>query len=377
MKVLYDSTCFSQEYGGVSRYYCEMTRRLPEGIKAVIPLKQTVNRYLQAEPFFVPRMKGSVHDFVRERLHGWYMPGVSCLHRVLSFISPKMFPSGERINRQAIEQAVAGGDYDLYHVTGPNYYDKLWKKVKARKPIVVTVHDLIFDKIMKDRRVIRGRRGLLGTADAIIAVSEFTKNEIVEFYGVRPEKIFVVHHGITFKVEAPVGDKGFLLYVGQRRGYKNWEWFVRAVAPLMIESGLRLVCTGNAFATKEERLLKSLGIRELSTAQFVADKDMPRLYAEATAFVYPSECEGFGLPILDAWACGCPVVLSRSSCFPEIARGAASYFDLGDENGLREAIRQVQGEFRAAWAKKGFAELTRFSWEQCAMLTAEVYKSVV
>ena len=192
MRVLYDSGCFAQEYGGVSRYYCEMIKRLPNDIEAIIPLKSTINRYLQQAPFEMPKMRYSVHDFVRGCLGGRYIPGVSHLYGVLSNILPQKFPSGEKANSLELKSAVNAGEFDVYHVTGPNYYNPLWRKV--RKPVVVTVHDLIFDKIVRDRRVVRGRRNLLAAAKAIIAISEYTKSEIISCYGVDEEKVRVVYH---------------------------------------------------------------------------------------------------------------------------------------------------------------------------------------
>ena len=375
MRVLYDSSCFAQEYGGVSRYYCEMIKRLPNDIAAIIPLKSTINRYLQQAPFEMPKMRYSVHDFVRGCLGGRYIPGVSHIYGLLSTVFPQIFPSGEKENGRELKAAVNFGNYDVYHVTGPNYYNPLWCQV--RKPIVVTVHDLIFDKLVRDKRVIRGRRKLLAAAKAVIAVSEYTKNELVGYYGINEDKVHVVYHGPTFTKMKPEPDRGYILYVGRRAGYKNWNWFAKAVAPLIRESGLRLVCTGSEFTDDERRWLHELGILELSSAYSVDDSGLSELYAHASVMVLPSECEGFGLPILDAWTFGCPVVLSRASCFPEIARNAAAYFELGDDEGLRSAIRSVLGENRHLFADKGFAELPRFSWERCAEETADVYRSVV
>ena len=375
MRVLYDSSCFAQEYGGVSRYYCEMIKRLPNDIEAIIPLKSTINRYLQQAPFEMPKMRYSVHDFVRGCLGGRYIPGVSHLYGVLSNILPQKFPSGEKANSLELKSAVNAGEFDVYHVTGPNYYNPLWRKV--RKPVVVTVHDLIFDKIVRDRRVVRGRRNLLAAAKAIIAISEYTKSEIISCYGVDEEKVRVVYHGPTFTGTRKSFDGGYILHVGGRTGYKNWKWFVKAIAPLMRDLGLRLICTGSEFSVAERSWLVEHRVLDLSTSRFVEDLEMPDLYAHASAMVFPSECEGFGLPILDAWTFGCPVVLSHASCFPEIARDAAAYFELDDDEGLRQAIRSVLGENRHLFADKGFAELPRFSWERCAEETADVYRSVV
>ena len=377
VRVLYDSTCFVQAYGGVSRYYCEMIRNLPKDVEAIIPLKETVNKYLQEEPFNIPEMKVSVHDFVRKYFNGWYMPGVSYLYIIASFILPGFLSSGEKLNRKLLQKHIEDLDFDIYHVTGPNYYNKAWRRVKGKKPIVVTVHDLIFDKIVKDKRVIKGRRELLNAADAIIAVSEYTKSEIISFYGIDEAKIKVTYHGASMMPMAQKEDKGYLLYVGERGGYKNWAWFVRSVAPMIKEEELKLICTGKEFTKKEKKLLFELGIEDRVSARFVPNNEMRDVFAYASAFIYPSKCEGFGLPILEAWANGCPIVLSKASCFTEIARDAALYFNLDDEDGFRRSIRLAIGEKRDTLMQKGYEELSRFSWAKCAQNTFNVYKSVV
>ena len=377
MRVLYDSTCFAQAYGGVSRYYCEMIRHLPKEVDAILPLRETVNKYLQEEPFNIPEMKVSVHDFVCKYFHGWYMPGVSYLYKIASFILPGFLSSGEKLNRKLLQRHTEDLDFDVYHVTGPNYYNKAWRKVKGKKPIVVTVHDLIFDKIVKDKRVIRGRRELLNAADAIIAVSEYTKKEIMSFYGIPDSKITVIYHGASMSLSAPKEDKGYLLYVGERGGYKNWEWFVRSVVSMLKDEGFKLICTGKEFTKKEKKLLFTLGIENRVSARFVPDNEMREVFAHASAFIYPSKCEGFGLPILEAWANGCPVVLANASCFSEIARDAALYFNLDDADGLRRSIKLALGEKRASLVQKGEAALSRFSWAKTAQNTMNVYKYVV
>ena len=377
MRVLYDSTCFAQAYGGVSRYYCEMIRNLPKDVESIIPLKETVNKYLQEAPFNISEMKVSVHDFVRKYFNGWYMPGVSYLYKIASFILPGFLSSGEKLNRNILQKHIEELDFDVYHVTGPNYYNKAWRKVKGKKPIVVTVHDLIFDKIVKDRRTIMGRREILFAADSIIAVSECTKNDIVSFYGVDSKKITVVYHGSTWKPVASQLSGDYLLYVGQRWPYKNWDWMIRGVANYLKENNIKLLCVGNEFTNKERLLLEKLKIKENVIAQNVTDGELQKLYASAIAFVYPSRYEGFGLPILESWTCGCPVILSDASCFPEIAKDAAVYFSLDDTIGLLRAISEVQSPNRAILKEKGYAASLLYSWSKCAEETRKVYEKIV
>ena len=376
MKILYDNGAFCQTYGGVSRYYAEMMRRLPDDCKPVLTMSSTYNRYLQVAPYSLPPMRQSVHDFVRDYCGGRYWPGVSYMYRALATMFPRRFPSGERENAILLDSAIAKCDFDVFHVTAPNYYGKEWEKVVGQKPIVTTVHDLVFDEIYHDKRTIRGRQDLFAAASAIIAVSQHTKERVIERYGVPEGKITVVYHGVE-KVEGverveEVERNAYLLYVGRRGGYKNWDWFLRAVAPMLGET-LGLVCTGDPFTGAEQALIERLGVKKWVRQEYVSDAEMLRLLAHAAAFVYPSRYEGFGMPILDAWAVGCPVVLSRASCFPEIGGDAVEYFELDDAKSLVAAIERAK---ERKTVEKGRERLKGFSWEKCAAETAAVYRRV-
>lgn len=377
VRILYDNGAFCQTYGGVSRYYAELMRHLPKDCQPVLTMSSTYNRYLQVAPYSLPRMRQSVHDFVRDYCGGRYWPGISHLYRVLATISPRRFPSGERENDRLLEAAITKGDFDVFHVTAPNYYGTTWKKVVGQKPIVTTVHDLVFDEIYHDKRTIRGHQELFAAASAIIAVSQHTKDRVIERYGVPEGKITVVYHGFGgLEGEGSGGLEGegsaYLLYVGRRGGYKNWDWFLKAVAPMLGET-LELVCTGDPFSGEEQVLIGQLGVKKWVRQAYVSDEEMLRLLAHASAFVYPSRYEGFGMPILDAWAVGCPVVLSRASCFPEIGGDAAEYFELDDAKSLVAAIERAK---EGKTVEKGRQRLKDFSWEKCAAETAAVYRKV-
>ena len=105
---------------------------------------------------------------------------------------------------------------------------------------------------------------------------------------------------------------------------------------------------------------------------------MSALYRDAVCFVYPSIYEGFGLPILEAFAAGCPVVLARASCFPEVAGDAALYFDPGDGEGLRSCVRSLRDDdrLRRGMVDKGWMRAEKFSWDKCAEQTAGIYRMV-
>ena len=383
IRVLYDEGGFLMPHGGVARYFAEMIRRLPADIEWKIAMESTSNVYLRQAPFNLPYHKHSVHDFIADTLHGHSFRGVSHVYKMLARLAPSKFPSGELANKRAFATELKKGDFDVLHLTSPHPMYNNWKSVVGRKPIVVTVHDLIPEILCHNKRIRKCREQLLKDATHIIAVSENTKNDIVRLYGTSEKKISVIYHGYL-PIDASRGvrlasEDPYLLYVGKRGGYKRFDFFVNAVGPLLRTKGLRLFCTGSPFSNGEKTMLEKLGVSDRVVQRFVSDEEMMPLFAGATAFVYPSEYEGFGIPILDAFSARCPVILSRSSCFPEVAGDAALYFDIGDSETLRSHISSLQGNLplRNSLIAKGIARLAKFSWDKCANETAGVYSRVM
>ena len=373
MRVLFDSGGFSSPFGGVPQAFAEMICRLPEWVEPILALKRTCNRRLQAAPFSIPGYPDQYHSFISPA----EFRGKWRLWRLAQKLFPKRFPDYEAENSRYLDELMEKGEFDVLHLTGAHVYGEAWRKVVGKKPIVITVHDLIPEIVNHDARIAAFRRELLDVADQVIAVSENTKRDLVRLYGVDEKKVTVVYHGVgreKSKSDVEVEQRnGYFLFVGGRSGYKNWAWMVRAMAP-MLKDGMNLVCTGHPFSCEERRLLRSLGVEERVVQRTVGADDFPALYASATAFIYPSRYEGFGLPILDAWAVGCPVVLSRASCFPEIGGDAAEYFELDDAKSLIAAIERAKGK---KTVEKGRERLKGFSWEKCAAETAAVYRKVV
>lgn len=366
-------------HGGVSRYFAEMIQRLPDSIDWKLAMKSTCNVYLQEGPFNLPPHKQTVHDFIRQTLHGHSFCGVSYVYKWLARLMPHRFPSGELANERTFAQAMGRGDFDILHLTHPHPVKNIWRYVVGRKQIVVTVHDLIPEIIYGDRIVRNFRKQLLNDASHIIAVSKNTKKDIVRLYGTPEEKISVIYHGHlpedVSKVEPYESEVPYLLYVGKRGGYKRFAFLIKAIAPILKTGRLSLFCTGTEFNAEEITMINKLGVAGHIKQRFVSDREMMSLFAGAVAFVYPSIYEGFGIPILDAFSVNCPVILSRSSCFPEVAGDAALYFDPDDETALRRHIEDLQsnGSLRRQMIVRGAERLSGFSWEKCAKATANVY----
>ena len=380
--ILYDDIGFVLPYGGVARYLAEMIKRLPDDIAWKFGMACTGNRYLQESPYNVPPPKHTVHDFIRDTLNGHSFRGVSHVYQLLARLMPDRFPSGELANKRALKEAFKTCDFDILHVTGPHPVFDTWHSVVGKRPIVVTVYDLIPEIINHSKRVAACRKKLLNDAAHIISISEKTKMDVIRLYGVPEEKISVVHLGYlkqdgNASVEPPIPSP-YILFVGRRGAYKNFQFLAEAIAPILKTTGLTLFCTGGSFAVDEMALFERLGIADKVFQRFIEDEQIPSLFRNALAFVYPSIYEGFGLPILDAFSAGCPVILSNCSCFPEVGGDAALYFDDGDVGTLCNHVKSLikDESLRKELIGRGLERAKLFTWEKCAEKTAEVYHKV-
>lgn len=382
IKVLYDNGGFFLPYGGVARYFTEMIKRLPDDIAWQFGMACTENIYLQKSPYNMPPPQQTVHDFIRDTLKGHSFRGVSHVYRLLAHLMPNRFPSGKLANERVLAQTFKKCDFDIFHFTRAHPIADIWSPIAGKRPIVVTVFDLIPEIFKVKRKVGRFRRKLLKDATHIIAISETTKRDLMRLYGTPEERISVIPLGFMKQernapVDPPIPSP-YILYLGRRDIYKNFPFFVEAIAPILKTTDLTLFCTGESFETGEISLFERLGIADKVQQRFIEDEQMPSLFRNAMAFVYPSLYEGFGLPILDAFSAGCPVILSNCSCFPEVGGDAALYFDEGDAATLRTHILNLMKDkaLRETLIEKGLKRAELFTWERCAEKTAEVYRKV-
>jgi glycosyltransferase involved in cell wall biosynthesis len=175
--------------------------------------------------------------------------------------------------------------------------------------------------------------------------------------------------------------KPYLLYVGHRGGYKNFEGFLRAYASsLWLSDNFNVVCFGGGIFSRDEvALIKSLRLSMNHVIQVNGgDNKLASVYRDAALFVYPSLYEGFGIPPLEAMSLGCPVACSNTSSIPEVAGDAAEYFDPYDLDSMRTAMELVlSSEVRLnELIKLGKFRCARFSWDRCAKETLSVYKGL-
>lgn len=355
MNVLYDSHTFSEQtFGGISRYFVELMRNLPERWDYSLPIYASENDYLKL--LLSPPRTISLKNFPE--------------HRKLYYI----------INGLADKTALKKGHYDVFHPTGFKPY--FIGRVKS--PVVVTVHDMIYHYGLNPGKhtseIMADMEATTRAADRIIAISEATKQAIVRFYGIDESRIDVIHHGFN-PVILPQPRPGFLperyiLFIGHRGGYKNFEVLLNAFSIIsQSDKSLNLVCTGHPFSKAELRRIAELGLSGKCMCRFFPSEDMPSLYANAECFIFPSKMEGFGMPVLEAFSSECPVILSDASCFPEIAGSGGIYFNPDDAEDLATKINETIGDpnFRKEKISAGKQELKRFSWKKTAQKTTETY----
>lgn len=365
MKVAFDHQIFSQQrYGGVSRYFFELASRLPADtvseVAVIAPLH--VNNYLAA-------------DSARRFTRGRYVP--------YTFGDMPRIVRG--VNRFAAPWVWRRTNPDVVHET---YF--------ALEPVgrggrrVVTVYDMIHELFAEEfpdaGQVVAAKRAAVNRADHVICISENTRQDLVRLYGVDPARTSVVHLGYSMTSETNVADTGSserkptLLYVGNRRGYKNFRTLLHAYASSSILREFDLVAFGGHHVLPEEqREISQLGVADRVRFESGPDRMLTACYRAAAAFVYPSLYEGFGIPPLEAMSHGCPVVCSNAGSIPEVVGDAGLYFDPKSVEDLRTVLERVvttdglQSDVRA----RGYQRLAAFSWDRCAAETASIYREIL
>jgi len=289
----------------------------------------------------------------------------------------------------------------IYHVDvfhGTNYCIPVF----APCPTVVTIHDLsLFTQshTHEEANVRRGKRRvpiMARRASRIIAPSEWTKREVIRRLRIRPEKIRVIHEAAREGMKPLPFDlcrnaldrhqvrRPYLLYVGTIEPRKNLLTLIRAYDELLRATPHRpqlVLCGGRGWLCDEVfKLVEDLKLQDqVRFTGYVEDTDLPALYSAAEAFIYPSLYEGFGLPPLEAMACGAPVITSNVSSLPEVVGAAGLMHDPNDHRALAQKIAELLGDetAREHFKREGLKQAARFSWERAARETQSVYDEVV
>jgi len=355
-----------QKYGGISRYYINLASQLHalgQQVKIFAPLHQ--NCYSTALP---------THVFEGYKLSN-FPPKSNAAIILYNEISTRL-----NINRWSP---------DILHHT---YYSQC-KLTPKKIPVVLTVYDMIHelfsDQFSPVDRTSIFKRMAVQRANKIICISESTKRDLIRLFGVSSEKISVVHLGFDFFNSSTIDKdqstahhaKPYLLYVGSRFQYKNFERFIRSIASSRrLMQDFNIILFGGGFLTQlETEYLNKLGFAEGQVRQVNGgDSILANYYRGAEAFVYPSLYEGFGIPPLEAMACMCPVVASNSSSMPEVIGDAGEFFNPYDQDDMTNAIERVvySDERKESLKKSGIRRLSYFSWDKCALETLAIYSQM-
>lgn len=383
MKVLYDHQIFIlQKYGGISRYFAEIITNLNNEIDIEIALKYSNNEYIkQIKSITNSRQIVPKFNFFHSIIQ---LNGLKLLYKYFNKHNPFISIALRTFNKKISIEMLKKQNFDIFH---PTYYDNYFLDYIGKKPFVLTIYDMIhelYPEMLKDTTTIRNKANLAKKAAHIIAISEQTKRDVIDILGIKEDKISVIHLASSmlkssnnYKHKLP---EKYLLFVGNRSNYKNFDFFVLAVSSILNKhKDLQVVCSGHSFNKSEVDLMKILKIEERFINLFIHEDQFYEVYKNAIAFIFPSYYEGFGIPILEAYRSECPVILSNSSCFPEIAGDAALFFSPKSKSQLIEAIELVlnDNKIKTTLVEKGKERLENYSWQKTSEKTIEVYKKVL
>jgi glycosyltransferase involved in cell wall biosynthesis len=368
MKVIFDYRTFKvQKYGGVSRLFSELAKESMTDPKVDI---RVVAGYHGNEHLH------EVELLNRQMVKGYYGPFKLSQNRAVG-----------ALNQFYFEQYAKRWSPDLCHFTMVKYL-----KLPPRTKTVMTIHDMVHElfpvgeggcPIFKTRK-----KNMSEKIDGIICVSENTKRDMIDIFGVdmRDKPIKVIYNGNA--LEGVLPSRGFApeypyyLFVGGRGMHKNFPIGLHAFAQLIQNKQFkdqRVVCFGGGvFTHDEQRLIHELGLNDKVVQLGGSDSNLVELYSKSVAHVYPSRYEGFGIPPLEAMSVGCPVIASNASSIPEVVGNGGLLFDPFSVEELVSCMEVVNSDAeRAVLIERGRLQAAKFSWERCYKETLEFYSEIV
>jgi len=367
---------------GVGQYAYQLTRAL-----AAV---DTVNQYVLYPAFY---------HIVHPRYWHTPLPTAPNMRPAFQHLPPALVTGLWRRSGGRLLKELLLGFVDVVHSTtycAPRFYSR-------RKRLVVTIYDLTvlthpeFHLPANVEHCLGGTRQAIERAAVLVAVSEHTRRELVERLGAPADRITVVHGAAdeSFRrvTDAAALDlvrrryglpRDFVLFLGALEPRKNLTGLLEAWAtlPTALRREVRLVVAGSRGWLQEPVLahVQKLGLEDdVHFAGYVAQDDLAALYSLAVALAYPSLAEGFGLPVVEAMACGTPVLTSNVSSLPEVAGDAALLVSPTDVAALADGISRLleDAALRARLRDRGVERAARFSWERCARETLDVYRAAV
>ncbi len=363
MKILFDGYIYNvQKEGGISRYFTNIIERLPDDCQPTVLVKKQNDRN------YPKHQNINIIDSMPYR-HGPYR-------------------LSNKVNRILRRNEISGKAYDIAH---PTYYELSIETPISNYscPVVVTVYDLIHEIYPKwlDQHGYHAQHvsDALQRADAIICISNATRLELIKYYPFVEKKCNVIHLAGTLSLPSKIDHNQisdpYILYVGGRASYKNFARLLKAYSYVKEQwKDLKLYIVGPQFNDTEYGYLDSEAVSDsIIHMGNVNDNTLASLYYSATAFVYPSLYEGFGIPPLEAMSCGGLVLASNTSSIPEVVGEAAILFDPKSIDNMVETIlslKDMSDATRAHYIQKGKERALMFSWERTAEHTLDIYRQI-
>lgn len=313
IEILFDNQIFDlQKFGGISRAYVNVKNALnqTDEFDVDISIEKTENEYLKDS-----------------------------------------YPSGKANNFLVTKERLKKGDFDIFY---PTFFYTDFLKYIGDKPYVMSVHDMIpeiYDEYFsRDDLQIVGKKEMVKHAAAIEVQTECTKKDLIRILGVDESKIHVVGRALNpefgrIVYSKSIVDYDYILYVGQRNAYKRFDWFIKHITPFLENhKDIHIICTGNRFTDSEIEMFKKYGIHGRVHTIFADNLTMATLYRYAKFFVFSSEYEGFGLPVLESYKMGCIALLNNIAVFREITDNQGTFFNMNEnESNLSEVAEKVYG----------------------------------
>ena len=379
MKVLYDYQAFDiQRSGGVSNVFSLLVEEVKKRADVKVGITSTDNLYMLNQGY--PNSKQVYAGLVK-------------IGKVDEHQTKFEDIDWKKVNRIYSKNAIQRGDYDVFH---PTHYEPYFLDYGLDKPYVVTVHDLAFERLRNYIQFnesmcladFEKRRAIMGSASKVVAISEATKKDIIDIYKVPENKIEVVYNAYRELPENYVYNNPFdfpyILYVGTRQGPLNYKCFIpffNQIVPFMKRhKEFRLICTGRGFTTFEKDMFRQYGLEDRVENHYLNEDGLNNLYHHAFCFVFPSEFEGFGLPILEAYKNDCPTLLNDIPVFREVAGDAGMFFDITDGTSLNdrlESLYTAAGNDIKSLIEDQRERLPLFTADKMAEGYINVYKSVL
>ncbi len=351
--LIYDYQIFlKQKFGGPSRYFVELNKNINQkkfNNSIVAPFH--INRHLLNTNF----NKGNFFFYKKFIFN-------RTLKKLNEFIFLKKI-------KNLLNPIIHSTYYDLRYL----------RQVKCAK--IVTIHDLIHEKFYKDKKIDYedNKINCINDADFFICVSKSTQNDLIEHYNIDKKKTKVIYHSCTLP-DVDYGfikKKDFILFVGNRSGYKNSYFALKAFSKYKrIRDKIDFYFFGGLkFSKNEITNFRDLGI--INNVKYLGndERKLKSLYKKATCLIYPSNYEGFGIPLLEAMENNCPIICTDTPALKEIGADAVQYFEKNNEESFIDSLDKVLYSDELSNKLKILGKKRRnfFSWEKCARETEEVY----